>query len=73
MFMSDSRTKYGIMSSPTSFRILPELLSGPTVLFLPTTANLLLMILVLMAKGSHELVNCTSICDILRSELNTEE
>jgi hypothetical protein len=69
--MSNSRAKYGIMASPTSFRILPETLSGPTVLFLPITANLLLMSLVLMAEGSHELVDC--ICEILRSELNTEK
>jgi hypothetical protein len=59
------------VASPTSFRISPEMLSGPTDLFLPITANLLLMILVLMAKGSPELVCC--ICGMLRSQPNTEE
>jgi hypothetical protein len=48
-----------------------QTLSGPTDLFLPIAANLLLMISVLMAKGSHELAHC--IYEILLSELNTEE
>jgi hypothetical protein len=43
------------MASPPSFRIPPEM-SGPTDLFLPITAYFFLMILVLMAKGTHELV-----------------
>jgi hypothetical protein len=45
--------------------------SGPTDLFLPIAANLFLMILVLMAKGSPDLAR--RICGILRSQLNTEE
>jgi hypothetical protein len=59
------------MASPPSFKISPEMLSGPTDLFLPIAVNFVLMILVLMAKGLHELVHY--ICEILRSELNTDE
>jgi hypothetical protein len=44
------------MASPPSFRIWPETLSGPTDLFLSITANLL-MILVLIVKGSCELAH----------------
>jgi hypothetical protein len=58
--MSYRRAWYGIMVSSYSFRIFPET-SGPTDLFLSIAANLL-MILVLMAKGSYgwdtEFVRC---------------
>jgi hypothetical protein len=67
--MSNSHARYRIMASPSSFRISPEMLSGPTDLFSPIAANLLLIILLLMAKGSHELLHC--ICEILHSEQNT--
>jgi hypothetical protein len=59
------------LASPPSFRISPETLSGHTYFFLPIAANLLLLILVLMAKGSHELAQC--ICEIVRSEMNADE
>jgi hypothetical protein len=59
------------MASSPSSRISPQTLSGPTDLLLPIAANLFLMILVLMAKGSRELAHC--ICETLHSELNTEE
>jgi hypothetical protein len=68
--MLNSLVKYGIMASPHSFGISPETLSGPADLFLPIAVNLL-MILVLMARGSHEVANC--ICEMLRSQLNTGE
>jgi hypothetical protein len=50
--MSNNRARYGIVDCPHSFKILPETLPGPTVLFLPIAANFFLMILVLMMKGS---------------------
>ena len=37
---SSNRARYGIMASPPSFRISPEMLSGPTDLFLHIAANL---------------------------------
>jgi hypothetical protein len=69
--MSSNRARYGIMASPPSFRISPETPSSPIDLFFPMAANLLLMMLVLIAKGSPELEH--SICWMLRSQLNTEE
>jgi hypothetical protein len=68
--MSSNRSRYGIKASPPSFRISPETPSGP-IDFFPMAANLFLMILVLIAKGSPELEH--SICWMLRSQLNTEE
>jgi hypothetical protein len=68
--VSNSHARYGIMASPPSFIISPETLSGPTDLVLSVAANLFLMILVLMAKGSPELAPCT--CGMLRPQLNTE-
>jgi hypothetical protein len=67
IFMSNSRSRYGIIAFPHSFRISPETLFGRTDLFLPVAANLL-TILVLMVNGSHELMQC--ICEILHSKLN---
>jgi hypothetical protein len=66
--MSSNRARYDIVASPPSFRISPETLSGPIDLFLPIAANLFLMTLVLMLKGSPELGHCT--CGMLRSQLN---
>jgi hypothetical protein len=63
--------RYGIIASPSSFRISPEMLSGLTDLFLPITSNIFLMILVLISRGSHMLGSC--ICDMLCSLLNTKE
>jgi hypothetical protein len=68
--MSNSRARYGIMASSPSFLISPETLSGPTDLFLPIAANLLLIILLLMTKSPDELARY--IYEILRSELNTK-
>jgi hypothetical protein len=65
--MSNSHTRNGIMASPPSFRIPPEMLSGPTDLIQPITAYLFSMIVILMLKGSHELAHC--ICGILHSQL----
>jgi hypothetical protein len=48
----NNRARYGIMASPPSFNISPEMLSGPTDLFLPIAANLFLIVLVLTVKGS---------------------
>jgi hypothetical protein len=45
-----------MMVSPPSFRIWPET-SGLIDCFLSIAANLLLMILVLIAKGSYELAD----------------
>jgi hypothetical protein len=69
--MSNNRARYGIMASPPSFSISPETQPGPTDLFLPNVADLFLMTLVLMVKGSLDLAHCT--CRMLRSQLNTEE
>jgi hypothetical protein len=68
---SNNRARYGIMASPPSFRISPEKLPSPTDLFLLIAANLLLLIFVMMAKGTPELT--PPICGTLRSQLNTEE
>jgi hypothetical protein len=59
------------MGSPRSLRNQKPEISGTTDLLLPIAANIPVMILVLMAKGSHELAHC--ICVMLRSELYTEE
>jgi len=56
--MSSTRSRYGIMASPPSFRISPEIPSGPIDLFFPIAATLYLMIFVSMAKGSPELAHC---------------
>jgi hypothetical protein len=69
--MSNNRARCEITASPPSFRISPETLSGRIDLFLPIAANLFLMILLLMAKGSPELAHCT--CGMLRWQLNTVE
>jgi hypothetical protein len=55
--MSNRRALYGIMASSPSFRIWPEILSGPTDLFLSIAAKSLLMILVLIVKGSYGFVH----------------
>jgi hypothetical protein len=49
------------MASAPSFSFSPETLSGPTDLFLPNTANLFLMILVLVTEGTPEFARC--ICE----------
>jgi len=46
--MSSSRARYGIMASPPSFRISPEIPSGPTDLFFPIAPTLFIMILTLI-------------------------
>jgi len=69
--MSSSRARYGIMASPPSFRISPEIPSGSTDLFFPIAPTLLLMILVSMVNNRPELAHC--ICWVLPSLLNTEE
>jgi hypothetical protein len=51
---SSNHARYRIMASPPSFRILPGTQSGPTDLFLPIAANLFLIMLMLMVKGSPE-------------------
>jgi hypothetical protein len=56
LIMSNKRARYGIMASPSSFRIWPETLSGPTDLFSSIDANLVI-ILVLMAKGPYGLAH----------------
>ena len=38
--MSSSRARYGIMAVPSSFRISPEIPSGPTDLFFPIAPTL---------------------------------
>jgi len=69
--MSSSRARYGIVASPPSFRISPEIPSGPTDLFFTIVPTLFLMILVSMVKSRPELAHC--ICWALPSLLNTEE
>jgi hypothetical protein len=49
---SNNRARCGLMASPPSFRISPEMPSGPTDLFLPIVAKLFLIILVIIVKGS---------------------
>jgi hypothetical protein len=63
--------RYWVLASPPSYKILPEALSDPADLFLPNAANLFIIILVLMAKGSHESSQCVYV--MLRSQLNTEK
>jgi hypothetical protein len=64
---SSNHATYGIMASPPSFSILPEMPSGPTDLLLPNAANLFLMILALVMKGTPDFAHF--ICGILRSQL----
>jgi len=54
--MSSNRASYGIMASTHSFIISPGTPSGPTDLFLLITASRFLIFLILMVKGSSELV-----------------
>jgi len=61
--MSSSRARYGIMASPPSFRISPEIPSGPIDLFFSIAPTLFLMILVSMVKSRPELAHC--ICWVL--------
>jgi hypothetical protein len=56
VFMSSNHASYGIMASKPSFRILPGTPSGPTDLFFLIAASRFLIILMLMVKGSPELV-----------------
>ena len=70
--MSSNRARYGIIISPPSFRISPEIPSGLIDLFFfSIAATLFLMILVSMVKGSPDLAHC--LCCMLPSLLNTEE
>jgi len=66
--MSSNHARYGIMASAPSFRISPEILSGPIDLFFLIAAALYLMIFVSMVKGSPELAHC--ICWMFPSLLN---
>ena len=59
------------MVSSSSFRISPEIPSGPVDLFFPITATAFLMIFISMVKGAPEMAHC--ICWMLLSLLNTEE
>jgi len=69
--MSSNRTRYGIMASPPSFRISPEIPSGPIDLLFPIAATLFLMIFTSLVKGSPQLAHC--ICWMLPLLLNTKE
>jgi len=69
--MSSNHARYGIMASPPSFRISPEIPYGSIDLFFPIAATLFLMIFVSMLKGSPELAQC--VCWMLPSLLNTDE
>ena len=71
MVMSSNLARYGIMAPPPSFRISPEILSGPIDLFFSGRCYpFSLITLILMVKGSPELAHC--ICGMLPSPLNTE-
>jgi len=59
------------MASTSSFRISPEILSGPIDLFFLIAAVLFLLIFVSVVRGSPELAHC--ICWMLSSLLNTDE
>jgi hypothetical protein len=54
LIMSSKSAKYGIMASLPSVRISPGTPSGPTNFFLSYAASLLLIIIMLMVKGSPE-------------------
>ena len=69
--MSSNHARYGIVASPPSFRISPEIPSGPIDLFFPIAATIFLMVFISMVKGSPELAHC--ICWMLPKLLNTEE
>ena len=69
--MSSNRARYGIMASPLSFRISPEILSGPIDLFFLITATLFRMTLTSNLNGSHEFAHC--ICGIFPPLLKMEE
>jgi len=56
--MSSNRARYGIIASPPSFRIPPEIPSRLIGLFFPIAAALFLTIFVSMVKGSPELAHC---------------
>jgi hypothetical protein len=56
---------------PTQFENFARNAVCCTDLFLSIAANFFLMISILMAKASPELVHC--ICGMLRSQLNAEE
>ena len=52
------------MASPPSFRISPEILSGPIDLFFLIAATLFRMTLISMLKGSPEFTHCVCMQDI---------
>jgi hypothetical protein len=52
--MSSSRARYAIMASPTNFRISPGTPSDPIDLFLSIGVISVLIMLMLMVKGSPE-------------------
>jgi hypothetical protein len=56
--MSSNSARYGIMFSPRSYSISPEILSGPIDLFFLIAATIFLMILVSMVDNTSELVYC---------------
>jgi len=53
--MSSSLARYGLMASPFSFSISPEIPSGPIYLLFPIAPTLFPMILVSMVKSTPEL------------------
>jgi len=65
----NSLARKGVMASPPNYRISARTPAGPTDLFLPIFANLLI-ILVLIMKVSPQLANC--IFGMLRSQQKTE-
>ena len=62
IFGSSNRTKYGIISSPTSFGISPDIHSVHIDLFLPIVATLFVMTLTANVKGSSDLAHCIGGC-----------
>jgi len=54
--MSSNRSRYGIMASPSIFKMSPGMLSGCTDLFLPIAANRFLTVIILKVKGLSERV-----------------
>ena len=56
--MSSNHARYEIMASPPSFKISPEIPSGPIHLFFPITNTLFLIIFVSMVKGLPQLAHC---------------
>jgi hypothetical protein len=57
LIVKSNSGRYGILAFPPNFRGWPETVSGPNHLFLSIDANLLLMMLVLMAKDTNELAH----------------